>query len=222
MQVSIYNTSADIVGSMDLDDSVFAVVMNQALVHQVAIGHSANQRQGNASTKTRTHVAGGGAKPWRQKHTGRARQGSTRSPQWRGGGVVFGPHPRDYSQRIPKKMNRGAIRCLLSHKAVEGKLVVLDRLQLDQVKTRYMVDILAKLSPNASALIVTNVPDRDVVLAARNIPKVKTIPASQTNVLDLMKYDQLIMTVEAINRIVELWAIQNSTPVDEEPIEAKD
>jgi large subunit ribosomal protein L4 len=222
MQVSIYNTSAHIVGSMDLDDSVFAVAMNQALVHQVAIGHRANQRQGNASTKTRTHVAGGGAKPWRQKHTGRARQGSTRSPQWRGGGVVFGPHPRDYSQRIPKKMNRGAIRCLLSDKAVEGKLVVLDNFQLDQVKTRYMVDILAKLSPNASALIVTNVPDHDVVLAARNIPKVKTIPASQTNVLDLMKYEQLIMTVEAINRIVELWAIHNPTPVDEEPLEAKD
>ena len=211
MQVSVYNILADVVGEIDLNDSVFGVSMNQALVHQVAVGHIANQRQGNASTKTRTHVAGGGAKPWRQKHTGRARQGSTRSPQWRGGGVVFGPHPRDYSQKIPKKMNRGAIRCLLSYKATEGKLIVLDKLQIDEAKTRYMVDILGKLSPNKSALIVTNIPDRDVVLAARNIPKVKTIPASQTNVLDLMKYDQLIITIEATNRIEELWATQDST-----------
>ena len=211
MQVSVYNILADVVGEIDLNDSVFGVSMNQALVHQVAVGHIANQRQGNAATKTRSHVAGGGAKPWRQKHTGRARQGSTRSPQWRGGGVVFGPHPRDYSQKIPKKMNRGAIRCLLSYKATEGKLIVLDKLKIDEAKTRYMVDILGRLSPNKSALIVTNMPDRDVVLAARNIPKVKTIPASQTNVLDLMKYDQLIITTEATNRIEELWATQDST-----------
>ncbi len=124
---------------------------------------------------------------------------------------MFGPHPRDYSQKIPKKMNRGAIRCLLSYKATEGKLIVLDKLKIDEAKTRYMVDILGRLSPNKSALIVTNMPDRDVVLAARNIPKVKTIPASQTNVLDLMKYDQLIITTEATNRIEELWATQDST-----------
>jgi large subunit ribosomal protein L4 len=194
------------VDTIEVSDSLFDVPMNQALVHQMAVSHMANARQGNASTKTRGMVSGGGKKPWRQKHTGRARQGSIRAPQWRGGGVVFGPHPRDYSQRIPKKMNRGAITCLLSQKAREEKLIVLDAFQLDGAKTREMAKILANLSVVTPALIVTRSSQADVVLSARNIPRVKTLPAPQLSPLDLLNHDRIIMTAEAVRRAEELWA----------------
>lgn len=191
---------------MEVSESLFDVPMNQALVHQIAVAHMANARQGTSATKTRGMVSGGGAKPWRQKHTGRARQGSNRSPQWRGGGIVFGPHPRDYSQRIPKKMNRGAIRCLLSQKAREEKLLVINEFQLAQAKTRDMVRLLANLRITASVLIVTHSPQMDVILSARNIGRVKTIPAPQLNTLDLLNHDRVIMTAEAVRKAEELWA----------------
>ena len=148
----------------------------------------------------------GGKKPWRQKHTGRARQGSIRAPQWRGGGVVFGPHPRDYSQRIPKKMNRGALICLLSQKAREEKLIVLDGFQLEEAKTREMARVLSNLMIVTPVLVVTRESQSDVVLSARNLPRVKTIPAPQLSALDLLNHDRVIMTAEAVRRAEEIWA----------------
>ena len=206
MQLTLWNSSGETVDTIEVSESLFDVPMNQALVHQVAVAHMANARQGTASTKTRGMVSGGGAKPWKQKHTGRARQGSNRAPQWRGGGVVFGPHPRDYSQRIPKKMNRGAIRCMLSQKAREEKLLVVNEFQLAQAKTREMTRLLANLGITTPALIVTHIPQMDVILSARNIGRVKTIPAPQLNVLDLLNHDRVIMTAEAVRRAEELWA----------------
>ncbi|CAI8054665.1 50S ribosomal protein L3 [Geodia barretti] len=169
------------VGTIEVNDGLFDVPMNQALVHQVAVAHRANARQGTSATKTRGMVSGGGAKPWRQKHTGRARQGSRRAPQWRGGGIVFGPQPRDYSQRIPKKMNRGAIRCLLSQKVREEKLTVLEGLEFEQPKTKEMVAVLANLGIATPVLVVTPVPQTDIILSARNLPRVKTLPVFQLN-----------------------------------------
>ena len=154
MQLPIKNSSGETVDTIEVSDSLFDAPMNQALVHQVAMSHMANARQGTSSTKTRGMVSGGGAKPWKQKHTGRARQGSNRSPQWRGGGIVFGPHPRDYSQRIPKKMNRGAIRCLLSQKVREEKLLIVNELQLGEAKTKEMTKVLSSLGITTPTLIV--------------------------------------------------------------------
>ena len=206
MQLTLWTSSGETVDTIEVSESLFDVPMNQALVHQVAVAHMANARQGTAATKTRGMVSGGGAKPWKQKHTGRARQGSNRAPQWRGGGIVFGPHPRDYSQRIPKKMNRGAIRCMLSQKAREEKLLVVNEFQLAQAKTKEMTRLLANLGITTPALIVTHSPQTDVILSARNIARVKTIPANQLNVLDLLNHDRVIMTAEAVRRAEELWA----------------
>lgn len=192
--------------TIEVSDSLFDVPMNQALVHQVAMSHMANARQGTSATKTRGMVSGGGAKPWRQKHTGRARQGSNRSPQWRGGGIVFGPHPRDYSQRIPKKMNRGAIRCLLSQKAREEKLLVVNEIQLVEAKTKEMLKVLSNLGITTPVLIVTPNPQADVIRSARNIGRVKTLPAPQINPVDLLHHDRVIITVQAVRLAEELWA----------------
>jgi large subunit ribosomal protein L4 len=194
------------VDTIEVSDSLFDVPMNQALVHQVAMSHMANARQGTSATKTRGMVSGGGAKPWKQKHTGRARQGSIRSPQWRGGGIVFGPHPRDYSQRIPKKMNRGAIRCLLSQKAREEKLLVVNEIQLGEAKTKEMVKVLSNLGITTPVLIVTPNPQADVIRSARNIGRVKTLPALQINPVDLLHHDRVIITVQAVRRAEEVWA----------------
>ena len=206
MQLPIWNSSGETVDIIEVSDSLFDVPMNQALVHQVAMSHMANARQGTSATKTRGMVSGGGAKPWRQKHTGRARQGSNRSPQWRGGGIVFGPHPRDFSQSIPKKMNRGAIRCLLSQKAREEKLLVVNVIELGEVKTREMAKVLANLGVTTPALIVTRSPQPDVIRSARNLDRVKTLPAPQINPVDLLHHDRVVITVQAVRRAEELWA----------------
>ena len=169
MRLPMCDATGRAVDAIEVSDGLFGVPMNQALVHQVAVSHMANARQGSSATKTRGMVSGGGAKPWRQKHTGRARQGSTRSPQWRGGGVVFGPHPRDYSQRIPKKMNRGAIRCILSQKARDEKLLIVKDIQLGQAKTKEMAKLLSNLGVSSPVLIVTFAPQKDVILSARNL-----------------------------------------------------
>ena len=216
MLITLRNTNGETTQDIDVLDSLFNVPMNQALVHQVAVSHMANNRQGNASTKTRGKVAGGGAKPWRQKHTGRARQGSRRAPQWKGGGTVFGPSPRDYSQSIPKKMNRGAIRCLLSQKAKETKLIVLDQLNFENAATKLMAGVLSNLDINSSTLIVTEETDRNIVLSARNIPRVRTIPAQQINVIDLLTHDKLLMTLDAVRKAEGLWALSEN--VSEEAV----
>jgi len=216
MLITLRNTNGETTQDIDVLDSLFNVPMNQALVHQVAVSHMANNRQGNASTKTRGKVAGGGAKPWRQKHTGRARQGSRRAPQWKGGGTVFGPSPRDYSQSIPKKMNRGAIRCLLSQKAKETKLIVLDQLNFENAATKLMAGVLSNLDINSSTLIVTEETDRNIVLSARNIPRVRTIPAQQINVIDLLTHDKLVMTLDAVRKAEGLWALSEN--VSEEAV----
>ena len=210
MQLPLMNSSGQSVGTIEVNDGLFDVPMNQALVHQVAMAHRANARQGTSATKTRGMVSGGGAKPWRQKHTGRARQGSRRSPQWRGGGIVFGPQPRDYSQRIPKKMNRGAIRCLLSQKVREEKLTVLEGLEFDQPKTKEMVAVLANLGIATPVLVVTPTPQTGIILSARNLPRVKTLPVFQLNPLDLLNHDRAIVTLEAIRRAEEMWALDNA------------
>ena len=216
MLITLRNTNGETTQDIDVLDSLFNVPMNQALVHQVAVSHMANNRQGNASTKTRGKVAGGGAKPWRQKHTGRARQGSRRAPQWKGGGTVFGPSPRDYSQSIPKKMNRGAIRCLLSQKAKETKLIVLDQLNFENAATKLMAGVLSNLDINSSTLIVTEETDRNIVLSARNIPRVRTIPAQQINVIDLLTHDKLVMPHDAVRKAEGLWALSEN--VSEEAV----
>ena len=207
MRLPMLDASGRAVDPIEVSDGLFGVPMNQALVHQVAVSHMANARQGTAATKTRGMVSGGGAKPWRQKHTGRARQGSTRSPQWRGGGVVFGPHPRDYTQRIPKKMNRGAIRCILSQKARDEKLLIVKEIRLAQAKTKDMAKLLSDLGVTSPVLIVTSAPQKDVILSARNLERVKTLPAPQLNALDMLQHDRVVMTEEAVRRAESLWAL---------------
>jgi len=215
MQLPIKNSSGETVDTIEVSDSLFDAPMNQALVHQVAMSHMANARQGTSSTKTRGMVSGGGAKPWKQKHTGRARQGSNRSPQWRGGGIVFGPHPRDYSQRIPKKMNRGAIRCLLSQKVREEKLLIVNELQLGEAKTKEMTKVLSSLGITTPTLIVTVSPQADVIRAAHNIGRVKTLPAPQINPVDLLHHDRVIMTADAVRRAEELWSLVDTSAEEE-------
>ncbi|MFH1559878.1 MAG: 50S ribosomal protein L4 [Chloroflexota bacterium] len=217
MQLPLWNSSGATMDTIEVSESLFDVPMNQALVHQVAVAHMANARQGTSATKTRGMVSGGGAKPWRQKHTGRARAGSIRAPQWRGGGIVFGPHPRDYSQRIPKKMNRGAIRCLLSQKAREEKLLIVNELHLSQARTREMARVLSNLGITTPVLITTRNSQMDVILSARNLHRVKTIPASQLNALDLLNHDRVIMTADAVRRAEELWAFADTRAEVEAP-----
>lgn len=215
MLLPLWNSSGESVDTVEVSDGLFNAPMNQALVHQVAVAHMANARQGTSATKTRGRVSGGGAKPWRQKHTGRARQGSSRAPQWRGGGVVFGPQPRDYSQRIPKKMNRGAIRCLLSEKAREEKLIVINEFDLSAAKTSEMTQMLANLGVKTPALIVTQNPQMDVILSARNIRRTKTIPAFQLNTLDLLNHDRVVMNLGAVRKAEDLWASTDAKPTSE-------
>ena len=197
MQVAVKNQSGDTVESIDLDDMVFNVPMNKSLVHQAMVIYQSNRRQGTHDTKTRAEVSGGGRKPWIQKHTGRARQGSTRSPHWRHGGVAFGPHPRSYRKALPKRMRRAALRCVLSEKARNDRMVCLDSMDAIDGKTRSMAGLLERLNISGSALIVTLGADSDVVQAASNLKKIYTLPVNQLNAETLLSRDTLIMTVEA-------------------------
>ena len=192
-------------GTLEVSDYLFDVPMNSFVVHQAMVMHRANIRQGTSDTKTRAQVSGGGAKPRPQKHTGRARAGTIRAPQFRGGGVVFGPHPRSYRQRMPKKMRRLAIRCLLSEKVRENSLSVLQELEIPQAKTQEMKRLLDTLEISSSVLIVTHEVENSVVASARNLQRVKTMPASNLNVLDLLTYDRLIMTMQAIHKAESVW-----------------
>jgi large subunit ribosomal protein L4 len=198
-QVPVYNLEGKQVDTIDLNDKIFAAPIKEIAIHQAAVRQLANRRQGNAATKTRAAVSGGGSKPWRQKGTGRARQGSTRAPQWRHVGVVFGPHPRDYTQDMPRKARRAAVRSLLTSKVTENRLRVLDQLQLEEGKTKRVVALLSALNVEGKALISLGANDENTVRAARNLPGIKTLPAANLNALDLLDYDNLILTREGID-----------------------
>ncbi|MFC1949704.1 50S ribosomal protein L4 [Chloroflexota bacterium] len=210
MKVSVYNLAGEVVDNIEVSDYIFGVPFNQAVVHQAAVRQRANARQGTSSTKTRGEVKGTTRKMYRQKGTGSARAGSRRSPIRRGGGIVFGPKPRSYRQAMPKKMRRLALCCVLSEKARDKELIILEQLKLEQPRTKEMVGILAALGVDSKALIVTSQPEENVVKSARNIPGIKTMPASLLNVVDLLSRKRLVMTVDAVRNAEELWGEKES------------
>ncbi len=203
--VNVYNQTGAQVGTMELNDSVFGVEINEALVHQVVVAQLNNARQGTKSTLTRTEVRGGGIKPWRQKGTGRARQGSIRAPQWTGGGVVFAPKPRDFSQKVNKKAKRNALVCALSGKVAEGNLVVVDEIKLTAAKTKEMVAVMKALGVEKRALLVVTENDAAVVRATANIPTVATLNNALINVYDVVANEKLVITKAAIEKIEEAY-----------------
>ncbi|RIV24530.1 50S ribosomal protein L4 [Alicyclobacillaceae bacterium I2511] len=203
-KVPVINVNGDQVGEMELSERCFAAVLRPDLMHQVVRMQLAGARLGTHKTKRRSEVRGGGRKPWRQKGTGRARQGSIRSPQWKGGGVVFGPQPRDYKFTVPKKVRRLALFSALSSKLDEGKLVVLDQLQLNEVKTKHMAALLQKLNLE-QALIVDATRESNVLLSSRNLPGVKYVAANGINVYDLLRHDHLVLTQAAVARVEEVF-----------------
>ena len=203
--VAVYNMEGNEVGTMELNDAVFGVEVNEHLVHLAVVNRLANMRQGTQKAKTRSEVSGGGRKPWRQKGTGHARQGSTRAPQWTGGGVVFAPTPRDYSFKMNKKEKRLALKSALTSGVQENKFIVLDELKLDVIKTKDMKKVLDNLKVN-KALVVLGEGSENVVLSARNIPNVETAPVSSINVYDILKYNTVITTKAAVASIEEVYA----------------
>lgn len=203
--VSVYNMEGKEVGTMELNDAVFGVEIKGSLVHQAVVQQLANNRQGTQKAKTRSEVRGGGRKPWRQKGTGHARQGSTRAPQWTGGGTVFAPVPRDYTFKMNKKEKRIALKSALTSKVQEEKLVVLDELKFDAIKTKDMKAVLDNLKV-AKALVVLSDNNENVVMSARNIPNVATASTSTINVYDILKYNTLILTKDAVASIEEVYA----------------
>ncbi len=206
VELRVRNIQGQVVGTVEVKESLFDVPMNVALVHQVVVGQMANRRQGTHKTKTRTEVSGGGIKPRPQKYTGRSRQGSIRAPQWKGGGIVFGPMPRSYRHDTPRRMRRLSLAMVLSDKAREEQLVVVDRLDLGQVKTREMLKVLDALGASrGSALLVADGADAEVLKAARNVPDLDMLPASLLNTLDLLKHRKVIMTLDAVRKAEELW-----------------
>jgi large subunit ribosomal protein L4 len=208
MEFPVRNAAGETVERVQLQDRVFAQPFNEAVVHQAMLRQLANARQGTADTKTRGEVSGSKRKVYRQKHTGRARRGSLRSPLLRGGGVAFGPHPRSYEQRMPRKMRRLAIRCLLSAKASSGEMVVVDRLSLKESKTVEMAQILKALEVKGSALVVTLKPEAELVKAARNLPRTKTSPAALLNVVDLLSYRFLVITTDGVRCVEDILTRQ--------------
>jgi len=205
VEVPVYSLSGEVVKHIEISDEVFAVPFNQAVVHQALVRQQANARQGTASTKTRGEVSGSTRKLYRQKHTGMARAGSIKSPLRRGGGIIFGPKPRSYRQAMPKKMRRLALRCVLSAKARDGELKVVEQLKLDQARTKEMEGILAALGVDSSALIITSEPEENVVKSARNLAGIKTLPANILNVVDILSYKMLLMTEAAVHKTEQLW-----------------
>ena len=204
--VSVYNMEGKEVGTIELNDSVFGVEVNEHLVHLAVVQQLANNRQGTQKAKTRAEVSGGGRKPWRQKGTGHARQGSTRSPQWAGGGVVFAPVPRDYSFKLNKKEKRAALKSVLTDKVQNNNLIVLDELKLDEIKTKKFQAVLSNLNVTKKALVVLNENDKNVMLSARNIPTVKTSLTNTINVYDILNAHTLVVTKDAVKTIEEVYA----------------
>ena len=205
-KVDVYNVEGKKVSDIELADSVFGIEPNENIVHSVLKNYLANQRQGTQSTKTRAEVSGGGKKPWRQKGTGRARQGSTRAPQWIKGGVALGPKPRSYRYTVNKKERRLAIRSVLSSKVLEKELTVVDKLELKEIKTKSMVKALSALKVEGKTLIILPENDKNVVMSARNIEGVKTISANNINIFDLLKYSNLILPVDTVKKLEEVYA----------------
>lgn len=203
-KVALYNQSGSQVGDIEMEDTVFGIEPNEHVLHDAVVMQQASKRQGTHSTKNRSAVRGGGRKPWRQKGTGRARQGSIRSPQWVGGGVVFGPTPRSYSYKLPKKVRRLALKSALSMKVKENELIVVEDLTVEKPKTKEIVQILNNLSVDTKALVVTADDNEAVYLSARNIPGVDVIRAEGINVLEVLNHDKLIMTKEAVKKTEEV------------------
>jgi len=203
--VNVYNKEGNAVGTIELNDSIFGVEANAHLMHLAVVAQLANKRQGTQSAKTRREVSGGGRKPWRQKGTGHARQGSTRSPQWTGGGVVFAPKPRDYSVKMNKKEKAGAIKSALSTKVSESKMFVMEDLNFEEIKTKQIKTMLDNMKV-AKALIVIGDRDDVVTLSARNIPAVRTVTSNAINVFDILKYDNVVITKDAVAKIEEVYA----------------
>ena len=204
--VTVYNMEGKEVGTIDLNDAVFGVEVNEHLLHMAVVQHLANRRQGTQKAKTRAEVSGGGRKPWRQKGTGHARQGSTRAPQWTGGGVVFAPVPRDYSFKLNRKEKQAALKCALSDRVAGGKVMVLDELKLDKIATKDFAKIMSNLNAGPKALVVIADNDKNVVLSARNIPDVKTSLTGEINTYDVMNARTLILTKDAVAKIEEVYA----------------
>ncbi len=205
VKIPVYNLTGEVIKHIKVSDHVFAVPFNETVVHQAMVRQQANARQGTASTKTRGEVSGTGRKLYRQKHTGFARAGSRRSPLRRGGGITFGPKPRSYSQAMPKKMRQLALRCVLSAKAGDKELMVLEQLEFEEPKTKAMAQILAALGADSSVLIVTKEAEENVIKSARNLPGVNTMPANLLNVVDLLSHKMLLMTEAAVRRAEEIW-----------------
>ena len=203
--VSVYNMEGKEVGTIELNDAVFGVEINEHLVHMAVVQQLANNRQGTQKAKTRSEVSGGGRKPWRQKGTGHARQGSTRAPQWTGGGVVFAPVPRDYSFKLNKKEKRAALKSALTSRVQDGKLIVVDELKFDEIKTKKFKAVMDNLN-FSKALVVLAENDEKVVMSARNIPAVKTAQVNTINVYDILKGDTLVLTKDAVAKIEEVYA----------------
>ncbi len=201
MQVPVYNAHGEQIQEAELRDDIFAAPINQALMHQALVRQLANARLGTHKTKTRGEVRGGGRKPWRQKGTGRARQGSIRSPHWRGGGTVFGPQPRSYRQKMPRKMRRQALRSALSVKAAGSQVILLDALEMDEPKTKEVIGILRNLGVDSSALIVLPRRDEVILRSVRNLPRVRTLVAQYLNVRDLLKFDYILMPLASLDVI---------------------
>ena len=204
-KVSVYNTDGKEVETIDLSDNIFGVEINETLVHKAVVAHLANRRQGTQSALTRSEVRGGGKKPWRQKGTGHARQGSIRAPQWTGGGVVFAPKPRDYSQKMNKREKQIALFSVLTSKVQDEKFIVVDSLEMEAPKTAAFAKVLGNLKAE-KALVVTNEKNDNLVLSARNIPDVKTVPTNAINVYDILNHDSLVITKDAVKAIEEVYA----------------
>ena len=203
--VSVYNMEGNEVGKMDLNDAVFGVEVNEHLVHMAVVAQLANNRQGTQKAKTRSEVSGGGRKPWRQKGTGHARQGSTRAPQWTGGGIVFAPTPRDYTIRLNKKEKRAALKSALTSRVLENKFIVVDELKLDEIKTKKFQNVLNNLKVN-KALVVVDENSDNVVKSAKNIQSVKTAYVNTINVYDILKYNTVVATKAAVANVEEVYA----------------
>ena len=203
--VAVYNMEGKEVGSLELNDAIFGVEVNEHLVHMAVLQQLANNRQGTQKAKTRSEVSGGGRKPWRQKGTGHARQGSTRAPQWTGGGIVFAPKPRDYSFKMNKKEKRIALLSALSSKVADNKIIVLDAFNLDEVKTKKFAEVMSNLKVD-KALVVIEGENKNVVLSGRNIPTVKVSATNEINTYDVLKYETLVVTKAAVEKLEEVYA----------------
>ena len=206
MNLPIRNAQGETIGEAEIDDMLVNVPLNEGLVHQALVRQRANGRAGTHSTKVRGEVRGGGRKPWKQKYTGRARHGSIRSPLWRSGGVAFGPKPNNHRQDMPKRMRRQALRGALSSKVKDGELVLIDAFSLDGARTKEMAGVLERLGISGPTLLVTRAPEQPVILAARNLDRVKSLPADYLNIGDLLGYTNVVITVDALRRAEELWA----------------